>query len=117
MNAQAYVLAVRKRLGCQLLAEPVQCQLCGNLMDTRLYHAECCAIGEATIGHYKVVKKVLDGVVLADSRARTETRGLCEASDVRPADIYTSAALPGREAALDVTVVSPESSRADQDCL
>ena len=117
MNAQAYVLAVRKRLGCQLLAEPVQCHLCGKLMDTRLYHAECCAVGEATIGHYKVCRKLYDGVVLADSRARTETRGLCEASDVRPADIYTSAALPGREAALDVTVVSPEASRAGQDCL
>ena len=46
-----------------------------------------------------------------------EVRGLSANSDVRPADIYTNSALPGRDAALDVTIVSPESARAGQDCL
>ena len=63
------------------------------------------------------MKKFVDGVFLADSRVRTEVRGLSEESDVRPADIYTNSALPGCDAALDVTVVSPEASHAGQDCL
>ena len=44
-------------------------------------------------------------------------RGLSETSDVRPADIYTNAALPGRDAALDITIVSSEAAHAGQDCL
>ena len=55
------------------------------------------AIGEATRGHYSVARKVADGVLLADSSAQTEVRGLSETGDVRPADIFTTAALPGRE--------------------
>ena len=117
MDEQSYILAVRKRLGCQFYAEPVQCKLCGQLLDTRAFHAECCAIGEATKGHYNVVRKVVDGICLADSSVRTEVRGLSEHSDVRPADIFTNAALPGREAALDITIVSPEAAHAGQDCL
>ena len=63
------------------------------------------------------VSEAVDDIYLADSSVRTEIRGLSEHSDVRPADIFTNAALPGREAALDVTIVSPESTRAGQDCL
>jgi hypothetical protein len=117
MDENSYTFAVRKRLGCQLLLDPVPCRICGKLLDTRMFHAECCAIGEATKGHYRVARKVADGILLADSSARTEVRGLSEASDVRLADIFTNAALPGREAALDVTIVSSEPSRAGQDCL
>ena len=71
-------------------------------MDTQMIHAECCAKPQSTIGHYNVVRKLVDGIQLADSRVHTEVRGLSETSDVRPADIYSSSALPGREAALDV---------------
>ena len=60
---------------------------------------------------------MVDGIVLADSSVRVEVRGLSEESDVRPADILTTAALPGRDAALDVTIVSPETARVGQDCL
>ena len=117
MNEQTFVLAVRKRLGCHFLAEPVECTLCGKLMDTQMFHAECCAKSQSKIGHYNVVRKLVDGIQLADSRVRTEVRGLSETSDVRPADIFTSSALPGREAALDVTIVSAEASHAGQNCL
>ena len=82
-----------------------------------MFHAECCSIGEATRGHYRVVRKVADGISLADSSVRTEVRGLSGTSDVRPADVYTNAALPGRDAALDITIVSPEAAHAGQDCL
>ena len=54
---------------------------------------------------------------LADSAASPETLGLipsCPA--LRPADILTTAALPGRLAALDVGVASPDAAGADGDC-
>ena len=35
---------------------------------------------------------------------------------MRPADIYTRAALPGRDAALDITIASQDAIRAGADC-
>ena len=54
---------------------------------------------------------------LADPRAEAETAGLIPSFPLlRPADILTSAALPGRLAALDIGVVSPDAGGAGRDC-
>eukprot|EP00973_Karenia_brevis_P013670 1854949-Karenia_brevis.AAC.1 len=76
-------------------------------MDAELWHCETCAPAAATRGHYSVVHAVADGLRLADPSLTTEAPGLTGTS-LRPADILSSAALPGRSAALDVTVTSPE---------
>ena len=54
---------------------------------------------------------------LADPSAEAETPGLVpSAPSLRPADVLTSAALPGRLAALDVGVVSPDAAGSGPDC-
>ena len=76
----------------------------------------CCAIAESTAGHYTVVRALVDGLRVADSAVVTELRGLVEGSSARPADVYTSAALPGRDAALDVTIAAQDAAGAGDDC-
>ena len=54
---------------------------------------------------------------LADPTAAVETLGLIpSAPALRPADILTSAALPGRMAALDIGVTSPDAAGAGDGC-
>eukprot|EP00973_Karenia_brevis_P091402 12407308-Karenia_brevis.AAC.1 len=45
-----------------------------------------------------------------------EIQGLVENSRARPADVFTQAAIPGRDAALDVTIAAQDASGAGLDC-
>ena len=85
-------------------------------MSTKVSHALCCAPGESTAGHYTVVRAYLDGLRVADPAAVTEVRGLVADSSERPADIFTNAAIPGRDAALDVTIAAQDAAHAGEDC-
>ena len=85
-------------------------------MTTTAAHAICCAPGGSTAGHYSVVRALVDGLRVADSSVVTEVRGLVEESSERPADIYSNAALPGRDAALDVTIAAQDALGAGEDC-
>ena len=60
----------------------------------------------ATKGHYAVVDAVVEGMKLADSAIMTEARGLIEGSNRRPGDIFSKAAVAGRDAAMDVNIGS-----------
>ena len=60
---------------------------------------------EATRGQYACVHDVVCCIKLADGGITSEPGGL-SASQSRPADMFTSAAVPGRSAALDVCVAS-----------
>ena len=109
-----YVLNVQKRLGAKVLHTECFCRVCGKLLDPCLNHSEVCAIGEATRGHYAVVRSLVDGIRIADPAVTTEPRGLTR-TQARPADVFTSAAVPGRSAALDVCITSPDSAAAGAD--
>ena len=64
-----------------------------------------------------MVGAVLGLAHLADPSAQTETLRLVPKFPLlRPADILTSAAVPGRLAALDIGVTSPDGLRAGADC-
>ena len=90
------------------------CRICGSPLDTFLEHGECCATAEATRGHYACVRAVVRGLSLADPAVTMEPRGLTDTMS-RPADILTYAAVPGRGAALDVCIASPNSAAAAGD--
>ena len=46
-----FVTAMRLRLGADIIAEPVLCNVCGkHLLDTQCKHCQVCAIGEITFG-------------------------------------------------------------------
>ena len=118
MSEQDYVMAVRVRLGCFLQPSSFLCAECGAIADARGVHCECCAKAERTKGHYLAVRACMSYVLQADPAAQTEVQGLSEAQpDARPADFFTNAAVPNRDAAVDISIVSPEAGHAGADCV
>ena len=112
-----FLTAVRLRLGAPSVDEPIVCSRCSKILDRSCCHALLRATPEATRGHYDVRDAVLALAHLADPGAETESIGLIPtAPALRPADILTSAAIPGRLAALDIGVTSPDAAGAGEDC-
>lgn len=61
---------------------------------------------------------MFDRISAVERHAGLEARGLVKGEPgARPGDIFSSAAVPNREAAIDVTVVSPEASAGGADCV
>ena len=113
-----YLAALRLRLGAPTIDIPVLCKRCGREdLDKVCTHALRCALPEATRGHNGIRDVVLNLSHLSDSCARPEVLNLIPShATLRPADILTSAALPGRLAALDIGVTSPDCAGAGDDC-
>ena len=88
--------------------------MCGSFLDPQLKHGETCSTAEATRSHYACVHAVLGGLKLADPGITAEPRGLTTTQS-RPADLFTTAPVPGRSAALDVCVASPNAAAARSD--
>ena len=105
---------VQKRLGNRAWVGGGQCRCCGSFLDPQLEHAETCSNAEATRGHNACVHAVVCGLKLADLGITSEPRGLT-ASQSRPADIFTTAAVPGRSAASDVCIASSIAAAARED--
>ena len=91
-----YVTAVRLRLGAAGPDEPAVCGRCGvSLLDASAAHALCCA--NAVVGHNAVRDELHAAASSCDPSAELEPLGLIPSHPtLRPADILTSAALPGR---------------------
>ena len=109
-----YIVCVQNRRGNRSVEGEMACILCGAQLDSGLEHCETCATSEATRGHYACVRALVDGLRLADAGVSTEPLGLTSTTD-RPADVLTTAAVPGRSAALDVCIASPNAAGAQQD--
>ena len=87
------------------------------LLSLPFHHALCCSLAEATRGHNAVRDQLHKAARAADSSAETEPLGLIASQPtLRPADVFTSAATPGRLSALDVGICSPEAAAAGDDC-
>ena len=115
MSEEDFLLAVKNRLGAEIAPAGASCQLCGEPLDAACSHGLCCAKAEATRGHYAVVGALCDGVAAVDPSVQTEVHGLLPTGE-RPADILTSAVIPGFKAACDVTIAAPDAKAAGQDC-
>jgi hypothetical protein len=117
LTSQEFVDAVRVRLGGGGCDEPVPCRLCNKVLDPSGSHALCCALAEATRGHNAVRDQLHKGARGADPTAELEPLGLIPGHPtLRPADVFTSAAVPGRLSALDVGICSPDAGAAGDDC-
>ena len=94
------------------------CPRCGeDIVERTGAHGLRCAAPEATRGHYGVRDSVLALVHIADASASIEVPELiASAPGLRPADIFTTAALPGGQAALDIGICSPDATGAGTDC-
>ena len=113
-----FLICIRLRVGFHFLDEPMLCPKCNNaVLDRACAHALCCANAESTKGHNRIRDSLLQLVSLADGSATTEVPDLIpSAPRLRPADIFTQAAVPGCQAALDVGVMSPDATGAGNDC-
>ena len=113
---EEFATCVRVRLGAFLTDEPSICARCGVcIADRTAAHGLCCAAPEATRGHYSARDSLLNFVHLADPSATTEVPELIpDAPALRPADIYSSSALPGGQAALDIGICSPDAAGAGE---
>ena len=109
---------MRIRLGAPLAAPGTPCVRCGFAFAANTCtHCLLCALPEATRGHFDCRDCVLELAHLADPSSQTEVEGLVPSTPLlRPADILSSAALPGRLAALDVGITSPDAGGAGLDC-
>ena len=87
---------------------------CVSFLDPQLENGETCSTAKATREHYACVHAVVGGLKLADPSITTVSRGLT-ASQCMPADVFTTAAVPGRGAALDSCVASPNAAAARGD--
>ena len=110
-----FCTAIRMRIGASMIAQASPCACCNGVVDSRCHHALRCAPGESTRGHNWVAGSLLGLASLADSTSLAEPRGLIPSRPgLRPADLLTFATI-GRGAALDVSIVSPDSSGAGTD--
>lgn len=108
--------AVRIRLGAAGPPDPIPCAICGKaLLDSGGAHASCCAGAEATRGHYAVAKLVHNAACICDPSAETEVPDLIPGTDLRPADVLTTA-LGNGMTAIYVGICSPYAQNAGNDC-
>ena len=78
-----------------------ECRLCGSLLDAQLEHGETCNTAEAT--RVSTVHAFTPSQEGEDSLTQESPRNPKD-SQKHNADLFTTAALPGRSAALDVCV-------------
>ena len=117
LEPDAYVPAVRLRLGAGFASEPLPCRACRKVLDANGSHALCCAPGASTRGHNDVRDSVFDLTHVADATCEKEVLALLEtAPGKRPADVLTNAVSPGLTSALDVGVAAPHAVHAGEDC-
>ena len=114
LNREDFQIALHKRLGATLIESSTRlCRVCNKFLDAELTHCEVCALAARTRGHYAVVRVLADGFRLIDPNLQVEAPGITNSAR-RPADILTTAAVPGRSAALDVCVASPDAAAAGE---
>ena len=108
------MLSLGSRLGAEIAAVDSRCRLCGEPLDASANHGLCCSKAEATRGHYAVVAAAADGFSAVDPGIQTEVAGLVPSAE-RPADILTSAGVPGALTACDVTIIAPDAVASGRD--
>jgi hypothetical protein len=109
--------ALRIRVGADFTIGRKKCDKRCILMSASCRHALCCASAESTKWHYAVRYRILPLCRLFVPTSEVEAQTLfLSAPALRLADIFTSSALPGSRAALDIGNVSPAATRSENDC-
>lgn len=110
---------MRARLGAPILLVDSVCGCCGSQrMDTKVYHALCCALAESIVVHNRTRNCLADCIAQADPGTAIEVPGLCPvAPNLCPADILTTAAHPTLAAAVDLGIRASHAPTAGGDPL
>ena len=117
LPSHLFLIAIKICLGAPFSSRCMNCPRCVvKTSDVYGLHGLLCARGESTKGHYRVRDCARELTHLVDSSVVTEIRSRFPSHpNVRPADLFTYAALPGRMAALDVGICCPDACGAGLD--
>ena len=103
-----FILSVKYRLGLQVFDREGPCPACLRLSDRLGDHAMCCGTGGERIARHNHLRDaVFQTAVAAGLGPSKEGRFLLPGDDRRPADVLIPNWAGGRDAALDLTVVTP----------
>jgi len=105
---EEFVIAVRLRLGADLIDDAITCAYCHEqMLDSSGHHALVCAGSHATRGHTALIDEVMGLALQTDPAAESEPVGIvAQRPTLRPADILC-ATTHGQLEALDVGVTTP----------
>ena len=106
LSANDWVTAMRLRLGAVHSLSDNVCAICGvRMLDSKAYHALCCARSQSTIGHNRVRDIIAGHFAKADPGTAIEVAGLCPQDPLaRPADVLSRAPHNTRIVAVDIGI-------------
>ena len=108
LRPQEFVLAVKYRLGLAVFDQAGPCPACLKQSDVLGDHVMCCGTGGERIARHNHLRDaIFDTAAAAGLGPVKEGRFLLPGCDRRPADVLLHNWAQGRDAALDVTVVTP----------
>ena len=108
MHSQEFRCAAQYRLGAPIFEQDGPCPACNRPSDKYGHHAIACAVnGERISRHNQLCNVLFKTAQKANLGPAREFRGLIPGSSSRPADVFLRNWERGRDAALDVTVISP----------
>ena len=111
LRSGEFILAARFRLGLPVFRQAGECPMprCKTFSDIFGFHAIVCATGSLRIAkHNHLRDAIFDAAQQAHLGPLKEPDGLLPGSDDRPGDIVLPHWDNGRDACLDVCVVSPQ---------
>ena len=108
LRAPEFVLAIKYRLGMPVFDSAGPCPACLRDSDVHGDHAMCCGAGGERISRHNNLRDALyDTAVAAGLGPVREGRFLLPGTDRRPADVLVPNWVGGKDAALDVTIITP----------
>ena len=108
LHPHEFRCAALYRVGAPIFEKDAPCPACGRPSDAQGNHAIACAVnGERISRHNELCNILFRTAQKANLGPAREFRGLIPGSSARPADIFLRNWERGRDAALDVTVISP----------
>jgi hypothetical protein len=103
-----FVIALKYRLGLPVFDTPGPCPACLRQSDVYGDHAMCCGSGGERISRHNNLRDALfETAVAAGLGPVREGRFLLPGNDRRPADVLVPHWVGGKDAAMDITVVTP----------
>ena len=108
LQGREFRCAALYRLGAPIFERDAACPACGRPSDKFGHHAISCAVhGERISRHNNLCNVLFRTAQKANLGPAREFRGLIPGSAARPADVFLKNWDRGRDAALDLTVISP----------
>ena len=107
LRSPEFVLALKYRLGMPVFDSAGPCPACLRESDVLGDHAMCCGAGGERISRHNSLRDAVYETVAAGLGPVREGRFLLPGTDRRPADVLVPNWAGGKDAAMDVTTITP----------